>query len=195
MRRCCWPRCARDAGRAAAAAAAAPWEQRLRCAAGNRHFDLQGRIAASNGSEGFSAGLRWRQHGDEASIDLSAPLGFGAAHIAADRCVLRVTTAQGVDARQRCGRASSCGHAGIRAAAGEPALLGARRQRSGRPAQETIDAAAAPDASGAGRLAVDCGDYTLVGQHWLPRRLTVTREALRLKIVIHTGGCTGFCGE
>jgi outer membrane biogenesis lipoprotein LolB len=44
-------------------------------------FDLQGRLAAATDTEGFSAGLRWQQQDDHATIDLSAPLGFGAAHI------------------------------------------------------------------------------------------------------------------
>jgi outer membrane biogenesis lipoprotein LolB len=33
---------------------------------------------------------------------------------------------------------------------------------------------------------VDCEDYALVNQQWLPRRLTVTRQALRLKLIVNT---------
>jgi outer membrane lipoprotein LolB len=33
---------------------------------------------------------------------------------------------------------------------------------------------------------VDCDDYTLIGQQWLPRRLTVTRQVLHLKLIVNT---------
>src|SRR5580700_3589287 len=77
----------------AAVPATASWEQRLPALQAIASFQIEGKIAASDGKQGFSAGLRWRQHGDEATIDLSAPLGFGAAHIEQGPDGLTVTTA------------------------------------------------------------------------------------------------------
>ena len=74
---------------------AQPWEQRLPALQAITSFELDGRVAASDGRQGFSAGLRWRQQAGDASIDLSGPLGFGAAHIEQRPDGLRVTTAQG----------------------------------------------------------------------------------------------------
>jgi outer membrane lipoprotein LolB len=79
--------------------ATAPWEQRLPALQAIASFEIDGKIAASDGKQGFSAGLRWRQHGDAATIDLSAPLGFGAAHIEQGADGLTVTTAQGATFR------------------------------------------------------------------------------------------------
>ena len=73
-----------------------PWAQRLPALQAIGHFELQGRLAASTGSEGFSAGLRWQQQDDRASIDLSAPLGFGAAHIEQTAAKLQLTTSKGL---------------------------------------------------------------------------------------------------
>src|SRR5579864_9276135 len=58
-----------------------PWEQRLSALQGISDFELEGRVGASDGQQGFSAGLHWRQRQDSATLDLTAPLGVGAAHI------------------------------------------------------------------------------------------------------------------
>ena len=79
-----------------AAPAPTPWAQRLAALQATSHFELQGRLAASTGNEGFSAGLRWQQQDDRATIDLSAPLGFGAAHIEQTAENLQLTTSKGV---------------------------------------------------------------------------------------------------
>src|SRR5476649_2707661 len=79
--------------------ASASWEQRLPALQAIASFQIEGKIAASDGKQGFSAGLRWRQQGDAATIDLTAPLGFGAAHIEQGPDGLTVTTAQGATLR------------------------------------------------------------------------------------------------
>src|ERR1700688_4887841 len=76
-------------------AAPLPWALRLAALQAISHFELQGRLAASTGADGFSAGLRWQQQDDRASIDLSAPLGFGAAHIEQTAANLQLTTSKG----------------------------------------------------------------------------------------------------
>jgi len=45
----------------------ASWEQRLPALQAIASFQIDGKIAASDGKQGFSAGLRWRQLGDAAT--------------------------------------------------------------------------------------------------------------------------------
>jgi len=167
-----------------AAIAPEPWTQRLAALQAINHFDLQGRIAASTGGDGFSAGLRWQQQNDRAAIDLSAPLGFGAAHIEQTADTLQLTTSKGLKLD------SAAASEELRATLGfEPPLSSLRFWVLG-----AIDPAsgAQPSFDPQQRLArlqqdgwqVDYSEYVLVQQQWLPRRLTVTRGALRLRIVV-----------
>src|SRR5579871_6004811 len=66
------------------APAPVPWEQRLSTLRSIADFEPEGRIGASDGQEGFSAGVHWRQRENSATLDLSAPVGVGAAHIEQD---------------------------------------------------------------------------------------------------------------
>jgi outer membrane lipoprotein LolB len=166
--------------------ASVPWEQRLPALQAIAGFQIDGKIAATDGKQGFSAGLRWRQQGDAATIDLSAPLGFGAAHVEQGPEGLTVTTAQGATFRSAAASEQLSATLGF-----EPPLGSLRYWVLGAsdpalPAQESIDEQqrlAHLDQDG---WHVDCEDYALVDQQWLPRRLIVTRQALRLKLIVNT---------
>jgi outer membrane lipoprotein LolB len=166
------------------AAAPTPWAQRLPDLQAISHFQLQGRLAASTGTDGFSAGLRWQQQDDRASIDLSAPLGFGAAHIEQTATNLQLTTSKGLTLD------SSAASDELRATLGfEPPLsslrfwiLGASDPATS--AQESLDTQQRLARLEQGGWQVDYGEYSQVQQQWLPRRLTVTRGPLRLRVVI-----------
>ena len=166
------------------AAAPIPWAQRLAALQAISHFELQGRLAASTGTDGFSAGLRWQQQDDRGSIDLSAPLGFGAAHIEQTAANLQLTTSKGLTLDRAAARDE------LRATLGfEPPLtslrfwiLGASEPTTG--AQESVDPQQRLAHLEQGGWQVDYGEYALVQQQWLPRRLTVTRGSLRLRVVI-----------
>jgi outer membrane lipoprotein LolB len=163
-----------------------PWAQRLAALQAINHFELSGRLAAATATEGFSAGLRWQQQDDRASIDLSAPLGLGAAHIEPTAANLELKTSTGQTLQ------SAAASAELRARLGfDPPLsslrfwiLGASDPATS--AQEWLD----PEQ----RLAhleqdgwqVDYSDYVLVREQWLPQRLSMTRGSLRLRVVIET---------
>lgn len=166
------------------AGAPLPWTQRLAALQAIGQFDLQGRLAAATGTEGFSAGLRWHQQDDHASIDLSAPLGFGAAHIEQSTADLKLTTSKGqvLD--------SAAASDELRATLGfEPPLaslrfwiLGASDPKT--RALESLDTEQRLAHLEQDGWQVDYADYVLVQQQWLPRRLSVTRGELRLRVVI-----------
>ncbi len=166
------------------AAVAQPWPQRLSVLRALNHFELQGRLAASNGTDGFSAGLRWRQQGSEASVDLTAPLGFGAAHIEFGQDALLVTTSKGVTLD------AAAASDELRATLGfEPPLEPLRYWLLGASdpsisAQESLDPQQRLVHLEQAGWQVDYAEYSLVQQQWLPRRLTVTRQSLRLRVVV-----------
>jgi outer membrane lipoprotein LolB len=162
------------------------WEQRLTALQAISTFELDGRVAASDGKQGFSAGLRWRQQADSATLDLSAPLGFGAAHIEQGPDGLTVTTSQGVTLTHDAASQQLVATLGF-----EPPLRSLRYWVLGAsdpafPAQESIDDQQRLSHLEQDGWHVDCEDYALVGQQWLPRRVTVTRQVLHLKLAIHT---------
>jgi outer membrane lipoprotein LolB len=173
-----------------------PWAQRLASLQSIRHFNLQGRIAASNGSDGFSAGLRWQQNDDQASIDLSAPLGFGAAHIQQTDELLRVTTNKGVVLDRDAAAQELRENLGFDAPLKSLRfwIVGASDPAS--PAQDTLDAAQRLTRLQQAGWQIDYGDYQLVNsQIWLPQSLTVTRDMLKVKIVIHEWQLYSILGE
>ena len=161
-----------------------PWPQRLATLQAVTRFELAGRLAASNGSEGFSAGLRWRQQDQRATIDLSAPLGFGAAHIEQTGDALQLTTSKGLTLEGTAASDELAATLGF-----EPPLeslrfwiLGASDPAS--EAQQSLDGEQRLARLDQGGWQVDYADYVLVQQQWLPRRLTVTRGSLRLRLVV-----------
>jgi outer membrane lipoprotein LolB len=165
-------------------AVAVPWAQRLPGLQAITHFELQGRLAASTGAEGFSAGLRWLQQDDQAAIDLSAPLGFGAAHIEQSADHLQLTTSKGLTLD------SAAASDELRATLGfEPPfaslrfwILGASDPTAA--AQESVDTQQRLTRLEQGGWQVEYTEYVLVQQQWLPRRLSVTRGSLRLRLVV-----------
>jgi len=162
------------------------WEQRLSALQAITAFEIGGRVAASDGHQGFSAGVHWRQAADTATIDFSAPLGFGAAHVVNGPDGLTVTTSKGVTLTQQDASQQLAAALGF-----EPPLGSLRYWVLGASdpafsAEESIDAQqrlAHLDQDG---WHVDCDDYALIGEQWLPRRVTVTRQVLRLKLVVES---------
>ena len=142
-------------------------------------------LAATSGNEGFSAGVRWRQDHDSATLDLSAPLGFGAAHIEQNAAGLTVTSSRGVTLEGAAASEELAKTLGF-----EPPLRSLRYWVLGASdpdfaSQETID-----DQQRLAHLEqdgwqVDYAQYTQVAGQWLPQQLTVTRQSLRLKLVVN----------
>jgi len=168
------------------APAPVPWEQRLSALQSISDFELEGRVGASDGQQGFSAGLHWRQRQDSATLDLSAPLGVGAAHVEQKGDDLTVTTAKGVTLTQSAASQELAATLGF-----EPPLHSLRYWVLGAsdpafPAQESIDDQQRLTHLEQDGWQVSCENYALVGRQWLPQRLIVTRQSLRLKLVVST---------
>lgn len=54
------------------------WEQRLPALQQASAWDLAGRAAVAIGTQGWQAGLNWRQRGQSSEVHISGPLGVGA---------------------------------------------------------------------------------------------------------------------
>jgi outer membrane lipoprotein LolB len=162
-----------------------PWPQRLEALRSLQDFGFDGRLGASSGSEGFSAGLRWRQQQQRASIQLTGPLGVGAAQIELTPDSLSVHTSKGATLDQAAARTELSTILGF-----DPPLQSLRYWVLGASDPGAI---AAERLDGEQRLVhleqegwqVDYGDYMQVQRRWLPRRLTATRGAVRLRLVVN----------
>jgi outer membrane lipoprotein LolB len=162
------------------------WPERLAALRAIDHFGFSGRMAVNTGSEGFSAGLRWNEHGDDASVDLQAPLGFGAAHIERGGGVLHVTTGRGESLDADAAAAELAAQLGF-----DPPLdslrywvLGA--SDPGSEATETVDAQQRLAHLEQNGWRIDYADYAPVPPYSLPGRVTLQRAGVQMRLVINS---------
>ncbi len=173
---------------------ACSWPERLRSLEAIGHFELSGRLAASNGSDAFSAGVHWRQQGEDAVIDLSGPLGLGAAHIVQNGASLSVTNAQGVVYRGPPAGQQMASTLGF-----EPPLASLRYWVLGASdpspvAAQTLDAQQRLTHLQQQGWQIDYEQYSQVQDLWLPRRLSITQGPYRLKLVVNSWQLVGHDG-
>ena len=154
-------------------------------------YSLRGQLAASNGSEGFSAQLDWRQQGEAVHAVLRAPLGVGGAELDYAGGELRFV---GNDGRRLEGPAAE--EALARSLGFAPPLASLRfwllgvpdpgvdpvGEPPGEPAVEQADAQGRPLQLGQSGWRVGYSDYVLTRGQWLPGRVTLERAPLRLKL-------------
>ena len=150
-------------------------------------YSLRGQLAASNGSDGFSAQLDWRQQGEAAHAVLRAPLGVGGAELDFAGGVLRYL---GNDGRHLEGLPAE--DALARSLGFAPPLASLRYWLLGVPDPAGDLALGAPteqaDAQGRPLQLAQSGwrigysDYIQSQGQWLPGRVTLERAPLRLKL-------------
>lgn len=170
------------------------WPERLRALQALEHFELSGRLAASNGTDAFSAGMHWRQQGDDAVIDLSGPLGLGAAHIVRHGTSLSVTNAQGVVYR-----GSPAGEQMTSTLGFDPPLASLRYWVLGASdpspvASQVLDAQQRLTRLDQQGWQIVYEQYSQVQDLWLPRRLSITQGRYRLKLVVNSWQLVGHDG-
>lgn len=170
------------------------WPERQRALQAIEQFELSGRLAASNGTDAFSAGVRWHQQGNDAVIDLSGPLGLGAAHIVQSGGSLSVTNAQGVAYRGPAAGEQMASTLGF-----DPPLASLRYWVLGAsdpsaPEAQVLDAEQRLTHLQQQGWQVDYEQYSQVQDLWLPRRLSITQGRYRLKLVINSWQLGGHDG-
>jgi len=160
------------------------WETRRTQLQQRDEFNLKARVAVAAGQEGFNARLRWQQRGAQSQLALDGPLGVGGAQIVFDGQTLKVHTSRGQELDNEAAHAELLSRLGF-----EPPLASLRYWIQGvpdpaAPADEALD--------GEQRLAslkqddwqIDYGAYTGASGAWLPERLTMHREGVRVRLLI-----------
>lgn len=162
------------------------WGERqpLLLAAAN-HFTLSGRLAASHADQGISAGVHWQQQGTDAQLSLSGPLGFGGASVTLSAESISIRTNDG---RELAGDAAMAEL--TRLLGFEPPLQSLHfwavgvPDPTGGPATPMLDDQQRLSHLSQAGWSIAYEAYMPVQRQWLPRRLTMTREDLRLRLVI-----------
>lgn len=151
-------------------------------------FSLSGRLAAAVGQEGFSANLDWTQRAARSELDLRAPLGFGSAHVTREGGQLKLETSRG---EKLAGPEAA---EGLAARLGfEPPLDSLRYWALGvadpaRAAVETAGEGGLPAAIEQDGWRIEYAEFRAAmlqgAATLLPRRLTLTRGPVRLRLVV-----------
>lgn len=156
--------------------------------AGLEHFDFQGRVGSTRGNQGTQASISWEQRGPESLLRLAGPLGAGATRLRLTATDITITNARGEKLEGEAALAALGNQVGM-----QPPLAALRFWVLGLPAP---DSPAQESLDDGGRLAtlaqqgwsVTFDEYRVValpqGQVQLPRRLTASRDDLRLRLVI-----------
>ena len=163
----------------------ASWETRRPQLQSLEHFQLHGRVAVAAGGEGFNASLLWTQDGTRSEVTLEGPLGVGGAQLTATGDELTVVTSRGEHIE------SAAAHAELAARLGfDPPLASLRYWVLGvpdptQPATESLDPAQ-QRLSGLtqGGWHVEYQSYESAGDGALPARLTLQRDAVRVRLLV-----------
>jgi outer membrane lipoprotein LolB len=161
------------------------WELRRPQLQGLPHFTLKGRVAVATGSTGFNANLRWIQAAGDARLTLEGPLGVGAVQVSETGGALEVVNSRGERIGDEAARAE------LRTRLGFEVPLDSLRYwilgvpRPGEAAQENLDPVQQRlDSLDQDGWHVAYGSYTQVSGQVLPARLTLEREAVRVRLVV-----------
>jgi outer membrane lipoprotein LolB len=162
-----------------------PWEVRRPQLQSRERFDLKGRVAVATGREGFNANLRWSQEGKRSQLTLEGPLGAGAVQVSASGSQLDIITARGEHLD------SAAAHAELATRLGfDPPLPSLRYwvlgvPDPGQPAVEELDERQQHlEHLTQGGWRIDYGVYILVGDESVPARLTLKRDAVRVRLLV-----------
>ena len=162
-----------------------PWEVRRPQLQARDHFELRGRAAVAAGREGFNANLHWAQQGKRTQLTLQGPFGAGAVEVSASGNDLEIVTARGEHLD------SAAAHAELATRLGfDPPLPSLRYWILGvpdpqYPATEELDERQ-QHLKGLTQAGwhIDYGLYIAIGAEMLPVRLTLRREAVRVRLLV-----------
>jgi outer membrane lipoprotein LolB len=165
--------------------AAESWQVRRPQLQARAHFVLSGRVAVATGNEGFNANLRWVQDGPRSQVTLEGPLGVGGAQISASGDELHLITSRGEEMQ------SDAAHAALAQRLGfDPPISSLRYWVLGvpdpaQPATEALD----PTQQRLSQLTqsgwhVNYNAYTSASGEPLPARLTLERDAVRVRLLV-----------
>jgi outer membrane lipoprotein LolB len=165
-------------------APATTWEVRRPQLQARDRFELKGRVAVATAGEGFNARLRWTQDGKQTRMSLDGPLGAGGVQVTSDGSAVSIVTSRGDRLDNDAARAELANRLGF-----DPPLDGLRYwiqgvPEPGHPAQETLNSQQRLAALQQDGWNILYTDYMSVGGEWLPSKLTLQRQGVRLRVVV-----------
>jgi outer membrane lipoprotein LolB len=168
----------------ASAASAQNWETRRPQLQARDKFDLKGRVAVATGSEGFNARLRWTQDGKQTHMSLDGPLGAGGVQVTSDGSAVSIVTSRGDRLDSDAARAELKNRLGF-----DPPIDSLRYwilgvPEPGHPAQESLDAQQRLATLEQDGWQIQYTGYMSVRGEWLPSKLTLQRQGVRLRVVV-----------
>jgi outer membrane lipoprotein LolB len=136
------------------------------------------------GSDGFNGHLRWIQDGTRSTVSLDGPLGIGGVRIVADAGALTVTNPSGEALDSQAAHDALVRRLGF-----EPPLNSLRYWIQGVPDPATESSESLSAQGYLGTLAqagwtVTFSDYMQTAEGPLPQKMTVVRDAVRVKLVL-----------
>lgn len=151
-------------------------------------FELEGRLAVAVGQEGVNASLAWQQRAGHSALQLRAPLGFGSAEVTREGDAMHLATSRGDQLDGPLARQELARRLGF-----SPPLDSLRYWVLGvpdpdLPAVETPGSGPQLAALEQDGWRVEYPEYRSFGsgalEAVLPRRLTLTRADIRLRLLI-----------
>jgi len=165
-------------------AAAQSWEARRPQLQARDKFELKGRVAVATGSDGFNARLRWTQDGKQTHMSLDGPLGAGGVQVTSDGSAVSIVTSRGDRLNNDAARAELANRLGF-----DPPIDNLRYWVLGvpepsHPAQESLDAQQRLATLEQDGWQIQYTDYMSVSGEWLPSKLTLQRQGIRVRLVV-----------
>jgi outer membrane lipoprotein LolB len=160
------------------------WEARRPQLQARDRFELKGRVAVATGSEGFNARLRWTQDGKQTRMSLDGPLGAGGVQVTSDGSAVSIVNSRGERLENDAARAELANRLGF-----DPPLDSLRYwilgvPEPGHPAQESLDPQQRLATLQQDGWQIQYTDYMSVHGEWLPSKLTLQRQGVRLRVVV-----------
>jgi len=160
------------------------WETRRAELQQRDRFALKARVAVAAGQEGFNARLRWAQAGAHSQLSLDGPLGVGGAQVDFDGTTLSVRTSRGQHLSDAAARGELETRLGF-----EPPFQSLKFwiqgvPDPGSPADEVLDDQQRLASLRQGDWQIDYGNYANTHGQWLPERMTLQREGVRVRLLI-----------
>ena len=166
------------------AGTATAWEVRRPQLQARDQFVLKGRVAVATGSDGFNARLRWTQAGKQTHMSLDGPLGAGGVQVTSDGSAVSIVTSRGDRLDNDAARAELASRLGF-----DPPIDNLRYWVLGvpepsHPAQESLDSQQRLTTLEQDGWQILYTDYMSVGGEWLPSKLTLLRQGVRVRLVV-----------
>jgi outer membrane lipoprotein LolB len=167
-----------------APATPAGWPQQRAALLAQTQFQFSGRLAVATGDQGFSGGIDWLEQAAQSTLQLRGPLGLASVQAQFDHQTLSLRLGDGTELRGPFAREALSQALGF-----DPPLASLAYWLRGCDDPATSADTALDEQNRLASLVqqgwqVSYESYQRHGELWLPQRLTLRRDAVRLRLLI-----------